>query len=96
MINQLKTLPPFIDYGLGITQQQVTAGTPVTVWLNTLYNQETYSFLLHAVGAAVTRISNYEYTITATIPGTYTITMTIGTANKKISLASNILTLIVT
>lgn len=96
MINQLKTLPPFIDFGFGKTQQQVTVGTPVTVWLNTLYNQETYSFTLHATGAAVTRISNYEYVVTYPTPGTYTVSMGVGTANKKISLASNTLTLIVT
>jgi hypothetical protein len=96
MIQQLKNLTPFIDFGFGNTQRQVTVNTPVTVWLNTLYNQDAYAFTLLANGAAVTPISNYEYTVTCPAPGTYTLSLAVGTPDKKISLASNILTLIVT
>ena len=95
MIDQLKNIPPAIDFGFGIMQKQVAVNTPVTVWLNTLYNQEVYSFALTAQGA-VTKISNYEYVVTRAQPGTYTIKLSVSTTNKKISLESNILTLIVT
>jgi hypothetical protein len=96
MIQQLKAITPFIDLGFGITQQEVTAGTPVTVWLNTLYNQEVYTFTLFAAGGSVTQISDYEYIVIYPAAGTYSISMGVSTADKKISLASNILTLIVT
>lgn len=96
MIQQLKTLTPFISFGFGVTQQQVAANTPVTVWLNTLYNQDAYTFTLLAAGAAVTQISNYEYVVTYPATGTYTISITVATPDKKISLTSNILTVIVT
>ena len=95
MIQQLKNIPPFIDFGFGITQVQVTAGQPVTVWLTTLYNQDVYTFSLTAQGT-VTKISNYEYVVAQTQPGTYTIKLGVNTSDKKISLVSNILTLIVT
>ena len=95
MIQQLKNIPPFIDFGFGITHTHVTAGKPVTVWLNTLYNQEVYGFTLHATGV-VTKISNYEYVVTYPLPGTYTLRLGVSTPDKKISLESNILTVIVT
>ncbi|KGO85726.1 hypothetical protein Q765_15010 [Flavobacterium rivuli WB 3.3-2 = DSM 21788] len=95
MIQQLKNIPPNIDFGFGITKQEVAVNTPVTVWLNTLYNQDVYGFTLHATGV-VTKISNYEYVVTYPLPGTYTLTLGVGTKDKKISLDSNILTLIVT
>ena len=95
MIAQLKTITPVIDLGFGSTQQEVTAGTPITVWLNTIYNQEVYSFSLMATGAAVTKISDYEYVVAYPLPGMYEVKMIVGTADKKISLESNILNVIV-
>jgi len=95
MIQQLKNIPPLIDFGFGLTSIQAAVNTPVTVWLNTLYNQEAYSFTLRATGA-VTKISNYEYEIAYPQPGTYLIAMGVSTTDKKISLESNILTVIVT
>lgn len=96
MIHALRTTTPFIDLGFGITQQEVPAGTPVTVWVNTLYNQEVYSFTLTAPGAVITKISNYEYSLTYATPGTYTISLGVSNTGKKTSLASNILTITVT
>ena len=95
MIQQLKNITPFIDFGFGITKTEVAANTPVTVWLNTLYNQEVYGFTLRATGV-VSKISNYEYEVRYPQPGTYTIKLGVSTSNKKISLDSNILTVIVT
>jgi len=95
MIQQLKNITPFIDFGFGITKTEVAANTPVTVWLNTLYNQEVYGFTLHATGV-VSKISNYEYEVRYPQPGTYSIKLGVSTSNKKISLDSNILTVIVT
>jgi hypothetical protein len=93
MIQQLKNIPPFIDFGFGVTKQEVAVNTTVTVWLNTLYNQEVYGFTLHATGV-VSKISNYEYEVRYPQPGTYTIKLGVSTTDKKISLDSNILTLI--
>jgi hypothetical protein len=94
MIEQYKNAPPFIDFGFARTLLQVAAGEPVTVWLNTLYNQDVYRFAL-SVRGTVTKISNYEYEVTCPNPGTYEIKLGVSTSNKKISLESNILTLIV-
>ncbi|MXN91290.1 hypothetical protein GR160_08615 [Flavobacterium sp. Sd200] len=96
MIHQLKTITPFIDFGFGITQLNTTANTPFTVWLQTLYNQNAYTFTLMATNGQVTQISNYEYIVVYPEPGTYQINITVDSANKRISLDSNILTVIVT
>lgn len=96
MIEQLKNIPPVIDLGFGITQKQVAAAAPVTVWLNTLYNVSAYSFMLMAPQGSITIISDYEYEVTYAAPGTYEITLAVSTPDKKISLASNILNVIVT
>lgn len=96
MIQQLATITPFIDFGFGLTNKEIVAEKPITIWLNTIYNQEVYSFTLIATGAAVTKISNYEYVVAYPLPGTYELKMIVGTANKKISLESNILNVIVT
>ncbi|KGO91742.1 PKD domain-containing protein [Flavobacterium subsaxonicum] len=95
MIQQLKTLTPFIHFGLGANQKQVAAGQPVTIWLDTLYNQEAYTFRLAAVGSQITKISNYEYQVTYAAAGSYTINFTVNSADKTISLASNTLNLTV-
>jgi plastocyanin len=94
MIEQLKNAPPFIDFGFGRTHLQVAVGEPVTVWLNTLYNQDVYSFNLTARGT-ITKISNYEYEVMYTQPGSYEVKLGVSTSNKKVSLESNVLTLIV-
>jgi hypothetical protein len=95
MIEQLKNLSPIITFGFGTIQKQINAGQPVTVWLNTIYNQEAYTFTLAAAGAVVTKISNYEYSVSYTAAGSYTISLAVNSTNKTISLVSNILTVTV-
>jgi len=96
MIQQLKTITPAIDLGFGITQKQVAQGTTVTVWLNTLYNKEAYTFMLLAQGAAVTKISNYQYLLVYNTPGIYLVSLNVNSTDKTISIASNILNITVT
>ncbi|RYD94286.1 MAG: hypothetical protein EOP54_17765 [Sphingobacteriales bacterium] len=96
MITTLKNIPPYIDFGFGITQMETTVGQPVTVWLNTLYNQEAYTFALSAPGAEVTKISNYQYQLTYATAGSYVISMDVAHAENTKSLESNILNITVT
>jgi len=95
MIQQLKTAAPIITFGFGVTQTQVAAGQPVTIWLSTLYNQLAYTFRLAAVGGQITKISNYEYSVTYSAKGSYTINVTVNSTDKTISLVSNTLNLTV-
>lgn len=92
MIEELKNIKPFISFGNGITQKEVQAGETVTVWLGTLYNQNIYSFTLVS-GGTVQKVSNYEYRITITAPGTHSIYMVVNTKVKGSDLQSNTITL---
>lgn len=95
MISDFKTLPPVIDFGLGTTALQVQAGTPVTVWLQTLYNPQAYTFMLQCQGT-VNKISNYRYEVTFATAGNYTIQLAVMPVKKgTTSLMSNILDLTV-
>ena len=97
MIQEIRSTPPFIDFGFGITETTIATGKPATVWLSTLYNQDDYIVLLAAFnGGTVTPVSNYQFKVSYTTPGTYQLQITVYTKAKNISLASNILTLIVT
>lgn len=92
MIEELKNIRPFISFGSGVTQREVQAGETVTVWLGTLYNQNIYSFTLVA-GGTVHKVSNYEYRVTYTTPGTHTIYLVVNTKVKGSDLQSNTITL---
>lgn len=94
MIKQLQNIKPQISFGLGYTQTTVAAGTPVTVWLDTLYNLDAYVFFLSSPGT-IARISDYEYRVTVHSPGTYPITLSVASKTAKISLQSNTITLTV-
>lgn len=95
MIQQLRNMPPFIDFGLGVTEKTISVGQKVTIWLSTLYNPDAYSTSLDAAGAEVTRISDYEYEVVCGTPGVYSISLAVGSTSRKISLQSNTLTLTV-
>lgn len=94
MINDLKHLPPAIDFGFGTTKTQATVGQPVTVWLQTLYNKEAYIFYLQCTGT-VTKISDYQYRVTFSTPGEHTIQLAVTPKTKAAGLQSNILDLTV-
>ncbi|MES2484551.1 MAG: hypothetical protein V4581_01185 [Bacteroidota bacterium] len=96
MIQELKNIPPYIDFGFGITQTQAAISQEITVWLNTLYNQDAYTFTLNALEATVTKISNYEYQVTYTTLGTYQLSLSVVSTDKTISLDSNILSITIT
>jgi hypothetical protein len=96
MIAYYKTLPPAINFGLGATTAQAAANQGVTVWLDTLYNQQVYAFLLQAPGADVTKISDYEYLVSYPQTGTYQVTLEVSYPAAEKSLESNILTINVT
>lgn len=87
-------MPPQIDFGLGFTKTETTTGTPVTVWLNTLYNSDAYVFVLSAEGN-VTKISDYEYQVVFYETGTYGMKVQVVSKTKKISLQSNTITVTV-
>ena len=95
MITDLKTIAPAIDFGLGLTTLQAQAGQPVTVWLQTLYNRQAYTFILQCTGT-VTKVSNYQYRVTFATPGNYTLQMAVTPVSKGTTRMSNILDLTVT
>lgn len=95
MIHELRNAQPFIDFGLGVTQHTVSIGQIVTVWLSTLYNQDSYNTGLNANGAVITRVSPFEYEVTYSTPGIYDISLNVGSNTRKISLQSNTITLTV-
>lgn len=90
MIQNLKTAKPNIDFGFGTLNKETIVGNSVTVWLQTLYNQEAYNFQLNCSGT-VTRISNYQYEVNFSTPGSYAVQMAITPKTKAASLLSNIL-----
>lgn len=96
MIHQFKNQTPFISFGFGVTQKIATAASQTTIWLNTLYNEDEYDFSLTATGAGINKVSNYEYAINSISRGTYTFSLRVTSKDKRISLDSNVLTLIVT
>ncbi|MGV3459906.1 MAG: hypothetical protein ACO1N9_05555 [Flavobacterium sp.] len=95
MIHELRNAAPFIDFGFGVTAQTANVGDKVTVWLSTLYNEGVYQTGLNASGGNVTKISDYEYEVSYATPGTYEISLAVGSTVRKISLQSNTITLTV-
>ncbi|MFL9845079.1 hypothetical protein [Flavobacterium rhizosphaerae] len=95
MINNIKKIPPRITFGSGLTTYEIPAGTPVTVWQQTLYNSKVYFCNLSVTGATVKKISNYEFIVTYNTPGNYQLSLSVISSNKTISLESNILNLTV-
>lgn len=73
-------------------QFKITTGSPVRVWLSTLYNRNAYTFELTAPGT-VTKISDYEYVVTHGTKGLYPITLSVRSKDGSISLVSNTITL---
>lgn len=95
MITILRNLQPAIDFGSGRATASTTVGQPVVVWLQTIYNQDTFTFTLQTAGD-ITKISNYEYLVSFNEPGIYTVQLIASTIGKTKSIASNILNLNVT
>ncbi|KOS07005.1 hypothetical protein AM493_13910 [Flavobacterium akiainvivens] len=93
MIHALTHTLPAISFGFGQIEKTAAVNLPLTVWLDTLYRLDAYTFTLAAAGATVTKISNYEYTVVYPTPGSYTISMTVNNVAKTISLESNILSI---
>jgi hypothetical protein len=96
MIHQFKYQTPFISFGFGVTQKKVAAGSPVTIWLVTLYNESEYTFNLTGGGGAIDAVSNYEYSLSNLSRGTYTFSLRVTTKDKRTSLESKVLTLTIT
>lgn len=95
MIGTIQSIAPKIDFGQGRVTLQAQAGQPVVVWLQTVYNKSYYTFTLQTTGTVI-KISDYEYHVTFSTPGTYTVQMAVARANKKETpLMSNILDLTV-
>lgn len=94
MIVQSKTLAPFIDFGFGLVEKTVSAGTPVTVWQGNLYNTE-YSSVINTPGGTYSKVSDYQYTVTYATPGTYNITVVVSNKDKTKNYTSNTITITV-
>lgn len=95
MIQQLRDIVPAINFDFGLSEKTISAGSDVIVWLDSIYNQDAYSFGISAVGSSeINIISNYQYTITYDTPGTYEITVNVSIKGKS-SKTSNTLTITV-
>lgn len=95
MIQEIHTIAPEIDFGFGHTVKKVAAGTHVTIWLSTIYNRDAYSFTLTAPGSIVA-VSPYEYTVTHSTPGVYTLMLAVTHKATGLRLVSNTLNLTLT
>lgn len=84
MIYEMRNMPPYINFSNGNTAFTGKQGETATVWLNTLYNQATYNFTLLATGAAVVKISDYEYQVSYTEKGSYKIQLTVNGKEKPV------------
>lgn len=71
MILGLRNKRPFISFGLGKRSISVKGAGSVTVYLNTIYNNE-YTFTVYC-SLPVTAISDYRYEIETDVPGEYEI-----------------------
>jgi len=94
MIVQAQAPIPIIDFGYGLSQKTMQAGTPVTVWLNTPYlpgNTMTLNF----TAATLVKVSDYQYQLTYSGAGTHDIYITVSSADKTKNTNSNTITLIV-
>jgi hypothetical protein len=94
MIQELKSSAPSISFGFGLTETSLSVDMSVTVWLSTIYNQSVYSFQLVAAGATIIKVSNYEYRLTYSTPGSKDIYLNVSTKEKQ-TLKSNTITVIV-
>jgi len=95
MIQELKNITPFVSFGFGLTRAEINVATPVTVWLDTLYNQSEFDFTIVANGATVVKVSNYEFRLAYVTTGNREIYLNVGTKDKVTTLKSNTLTIIV-
>lgn len=95
MIQEIKSITPFIDFGYNITDIAVVAGQPVTIWLSPLYSDNVYETTLARPGAALVKVSDYQYQLTYSAPGNYEISITVNTKDKSASFKSNTLTITV-
>lgn len=95
MIQNIQYIPPYINFGFGVTTKLSTIHKPITVWLSTLYNQEAYTFSLTGPGT-ITKVSNYQYTIAHNVPGLYNIQLVVTLKATNTPLESNILYLTLT
>lgn len=90
MIQNIKYIPPYIDFGFGVTTKNTSINKAVTVWLSTLYNQDAYTFSLTGPGT-ITKVSNYEYTVTHNTPGMYTLQLIVTLKATNTPFESNLL-----
>ncbi len=97
MITDVKRMPPFIHFGFHEVERTIEAGQSIDVWLHTIYNLETYAIAIVS-GLPKVKKSNYQYTITPAVAGTYTVYFTVQSKDpaKSIDLQSNSITLTVT
>lgn len=97
MIQEIKRITPFIHFGFNRTEVTVQGGESIQLWLQTLYNLEFYFMNLTAAVPKVKR-SNYQWTLTPVVAGTYEIYMTVATKNpgKTVEVESNTIILTVT
>lgn len=67
----------------------------VKIWVDNIFNQNTFDFSLNSAGLTFNKISNYEYDVTADSVGYHTLHLTISNRDKVKSIVSKSLLLIV-
>jgi len=95
MIIDVKNSPPIINFDFGFNEKTVQAGVPVTVWLQSLFNQDEHTFTIQFEGAALVKVSNYEYQLTYSAQGVHSISLVVSSKDKRKNITSNTLTLTV-
>jgi hypothetical protein len=95
MIQEIKSTTPVIDFGFGLSSLTALVGVPVTVWLQSLHNKDSYDFSINAADALVIKVSDYQYSITFSTPGIRGVIMNVGTKDKLKGYVSNQITITV-
>ena len=90
MILELRNKTPFITFGFNRITKTASTGEVIDVWLNTLYNEVSYSDrTITAPTATVTKVNNYHYQLTYSTTGSKTIDLEVESKRNNIKLNSN-------
>lgn len=95
MIARIQHKKPRISFGLGRTQITAKTGEVLKVYQHAIYLDSLYVVNLDLDEIATEKVNNYEFNITPTTTGTYELRVNVSSTDKKISVDSNKIILIV-
>ena len=89
-ILRAKYRKPLISFELGSVIETVSVGTPIDLFLNTIYNPDFYSIdLVLSAGITRTKVNNNHFILTATTSASFTINLEVEIISTGTILKSN-------